>query len=88
VDAPTIAEVARRVDDVVTRFDRVITAFETQYVRFDVFVGYKEQASQANTAQDDRIRKLEDRQEWLVRTVGAIVLAAILGVVYTLGGGA
>jgi hypothetical protein len=85
MSTPTIHEVARRVDDIVTRFDRVLMQFETQYVRFDVFVGYKEQQIAGNAAQDDRIRKLEDRQEWLVRTVGAIVLAAVLGLVYSLG---
>lgn len=85
MDGPTLAEVARRVDDVVSRFDRVITAFETQYVRFDVFVGFKEQQGHVREVLEERLARLESRQEWLVRTIGAVVIAAVLGLVFAAG---
>jgi hypothetical protein len=82
---PTLAEVARRVDDLVERMEKAIDRLETQYVRFDVFVGFKEGMVDGRAEVDRRIEQLESRQEWLVRTIGGLVLAALLGAVFAAG---
>ena len=74
-------EVTRRLDEVTTRLEALGTRMESTYVRFDLFEASKQLSETERVQMSSRIEKLEARSEWLVRTVGAIVVAAVLGLV-------
>lgn len=74
-------EVSRRLDDVTSRLESLAARMETTYVRFDLFEAAKQLQEAERTQMSDRVDKLESRSEWIIRTVGGIVIAAILGLV-------
>jgi hypothetical protein len=51
---------------------------ESTYVRFDLFEAAKQLSEAEHTQIEERVEKLESRSEWVIRTVGALVLAIIL----------
>lgn len=76
---PTLTEIMRRLDELSLEVRSIPLRFEETFVRREVY-----RSEQAHVR--DRIEKLESRGEWVVRTVGALVIAAVLGVSMWLGG--
>ena len=74
-------EVTRRLDDVTSRLEALATRMESTYVRFDLFEASKQLQETERLQMSQRIEKLESRSEWLIRTVGAIIISAVLGLV-------
>lgn len=91
---PTIFEVVRRVDDLAARLER---REEASADRFDLIANKIDAAvlrieersvsKEAHAALVERVRKIEDRSEWLVRIVGALVIGAVLALVFATGSG-
>jgi hypothetical protein len=74
-------EISRRLDEVVTRLESLSGHLEKTYVRLDLFQATRQLSDTERQQMDVRLSKLESRQEWLVRTVGGIIIAAVLGAV-------
>jgi hypothetical protein len=66
---------------VTTRLEALALRMESTYVRFDLFEAAKQLSEAEHNQIEERVEKLEGRQEWLVRTVGAIVISAVLSVI-------
>lgn len=49
------------------------------YVRKDVYDSDSDRISQAMTHITDRLEKMESRSEWVIRTVGALFIATVVG---------
>lgn len=79
----SVGELGRRMLDITSRLEGLATRMETTYVRFDLFEASKQLSETERSQLDQRIQKLESRGEWLVRTVGVIIIAALLGLVVT-----
>lgn len=84
-DGLSIGEVGRRLSEVTARLENLASRMETNYVRFDLFEAAKQLAETERSQLDLRISKLEGRSEWLVRTVGGIIVAALLGLILAAG---
>jgi hypothetical protein len=74
-------EMVRRLEEVTTQLNALATRVESTYVRFDLFEASKQLQETERQGLLARIQKLEDRSEWLVRTVGGLVISAIVGIV-------
>lgn len=74
----SLGEVSRRLDEVTNRLEQLANQIENRYVRFDLFEASKQLSETERDQLDKRIEKLESRSEWLVRSVGGIVIAAVL----------
>lgn len=61
---------------------------ESTYVRFDLFEASKELSETERKQLEARVVALESRSEWVIRTIGAIIIAAVIGVVLTTSKGA
>lgn len=72
-------------DDVATRLETIVVRFETQYLRTDVFEAYKQGLHSEMDALEGRLKKAEDRQDWMVKTVGAVVVSGVVGMVFEVG---
>jgi hypothetical protein len=78
---PTLFEIVRRLDDITQQVAVLNARVEQGYVRHDIFEATK-QLSEAERGQlDVRLSKLESRSEWLIRTVGGIIIAGLLALV-------
>ena len=77
----SLREVSRRMDEVTGRMEALGTRMETTYVRFDLFEASKQLNETERMQLSNRLDKMESRSEWIVRTVGGLVIAAVLGVV-------
>lgn len=91
---PTIFEVVRRVDELASKLDEQASGtaarFERVAERLDAAVlrlEGKYVSREVHDALVDRVRKIEDRSEWLVRIVGALVIGAIFAIVVATGNG-
>jgi hypothetical protein len=51
---------------------------ESTYVRFDLFEAAKQLSEAEHSQIEERVEKLESRSEWIIRTVGAVVIALVL----------
>lgn len=69
---PTPSELMRRMDDLVGRLEALTNKVEESYVRHEVFKGVVE-----------RLSKMEDRFEWVVRLMLGMVIASIVAMVLT-----
>jgi hypothetical protein len=49
------------------------------YLRKDVYDSDSDRVSQAMEHITDRLEKMESRSEWVVRTVGGLMIATIVG---------
>lgn len=67
---PTLGEVMRRIDDLVQRLETLTNKVEESYVRYEVF-----------NAAIERLAKVEDRSEWVVRLMLGLIISAIVGTV-------
>jgi hypothetical protein len=75
----------RRLDETNKKLDAVVVKLEESYVRQDVYQA--DFIASRNLLQTlvERIKKMEDRFEWLVRAVAGILIAAVLTVLFTSG---
>lgn len=89
-DGPSLSEIGRILEalrgDTETRLDRIEGKFDKldhTYVRRDLY----DAEMRANTAQvegyRERLAKLEDANQWLVRLVGGTIITAVLGGLFT-----
>ena len=69
----------RRLDDLTTEVKQINTNIGETYVRRDVYSSDSARFQQAMETITDRVAKMESRSEWVVRTVGALIIAAIVG---------
>ena len=76
---PSRAELGRRADEILKRFEHLTNRLETTYVRYDLFEAAKQLAAADRDALSARLAKLESRSEWIVRTIGAILIGAVIG---------
>ena len=69
----------RRLDDLTMEVKQMNLNVSQTYLRKDVYDSDSERFSQAMEHITDRIEKMESRSEWVVRTVGALMIATIVG---------
>jgi hypothetical protein len=51
---------------------------ESTYVRFDLFEAAKQLSEAEHQQIEDRVEKLESRSEWVIRTVGAVIIFLVI----------
>jgi hypothetical protein len=76
---PTLGEIMRRLDDLTSEVKQINTNIGETYVRRDVYSSDSARIQQAMETITDRVEKMESRSEWVVRTVGALIITAIVG---------
>jgi hypothetical protein len=76
---PTLGEVMRRLDDLTIEVKQMNLNISQTYLRKDVYESDTERISQAMEHITDRLEKMESRSEWVVRTVGALMIATVVG---------
>lgn len=81
---PSLHDVTRRLDEIAERLEKLAARIESGYVRIDLFEATKQLSETERGQLDVRLSKLESRSEWIVRTVGGIIIAAVLGLVIAL----
>jgi len=76
---PSLGEIMRRLDDLTMEVKQMNLNVSQTYLRKDVYDSDSERFAQAMEHITDRIEKMENRSEWVVRTVGALMIATIVG---------
>ena len=76
---PTLGEVMRRLDDLTMEVKQMNLNVSQTYLRKDVYDSDSERFAQAMEHITDRLEKMESRSEWVVRTVGGLMIATIVG---------
>ena len=69
----------RRLDDLTMEVKQLNLNVGQTYLRKDVYESDSERFSQAMVRITDRLEKMESRSEWVVRTVGGLMIATIVG---------
>jgi hypothetical protein len=75
----TLGEIMRRLDDLTSEVKQINTNIGETYVRRDVYSSDSARFQQAMETITDRVEKMESRSEWVIRTVGALLIATIVG---------
>jgi tetrahydromethanopterin S-methyltransferase subunit G len=76
---PTLGEVMRRLDELTVEVKQMNLNISQTYLRKDVYESDSERITQAMEHITDRLEKMESRSEWVVRTVGALFIATVVG---------
>ena len=76
---PTLGEVMRRLDDLTIEVKQMNLNISQTYVRKDVYDADSDRITQAMEHITDRLGKMESRSEWVIRTVGAMFIATVVG---------
>ena len=76
---PTLGEVMRRLDELTIEVKQMNINISQTYLRKDVYESDTERITQAMDHITDRISKMESRSEWVIRTVGALFIATVVG---------
>jgi len=76
---PSLGEIMRRLDDLTMEVKQMNLNVSQTYLRKDVYESDTERISQAMEHITDRLAKMESRSEWVVRTVGGLMIATIVG---------
>lgn len=81
-DGVTLGEVARNLDALAKRVDRGFERVDEQFsglamVHTDVYLADRRADSDRHATTIERIERIEGGQQWLVRTVVALVLASV-----------
>jgi tetrahydromethanopterin S-methyltransferase subunit G len=76
---PSLGEIMRRLDDLTMEVKQMNLNVSQTYLRKDVYQSDSERFSQAMVHITDRLEKMESRSEWVVRTVGGLMIATIVG---------
>jgi len=69
----------RRLDDLTMEVKQMNLNVGQTYLRKDVYDSDSERISQAMEHITDRLEKMESRSEWVIRTVGALFISAVVG---------
>lgn len=69
----------RRLDELTIEVKQMNLNISQTYLRKDVYESDTERISQAMDHITDRLEKMESRSEWVVRTVGALFIATVVG---------
>ncbi len=69
----------RRLDDLTMEVKQMNLNVSQTYLRKDVYDSDSERFAQAMEHITDRLEKMESRSEWVVRTVGGLMIATIVG---------
>lgn len=78
---PTLGEIMRRLDELSLEVKSIPLRFEESFIRRDVYRADLERVQDSLKNLNERIKQQESRYEWVVRTVGAIVIAGLLSLV-------
>ena len=82
----TAGELGRRFDEIANRLEGLLVRLDATYVRQDLWRSEKDSIEgrwkQEVDALKDRTTAIESRQEWVIRTVGAVVIMAVLGTIF------
>lgn len=70
LNEPTLGEIARRLDELAQDVKDIPIRISQEFVRADL---HRAETNHLN----DRVKKLESRHEWIVRTVGGLIFAVI-----------
>lgn len=76
---PTLGEIMRRLEDLSLEVKQLNINIGETYVRRDVYSSDTARVLQAMETITDRLEKMESRSEWVVRTVGALIIATVIG---------
>ena len=76
---PSLGEIMRRLDDLTMEVKQMNLNVSQTYLRKDVYDSDSERFAQAMEHITDRLEKMESRSEWVVRTVGALMISTIVG---------
>ena len=76
---PTLGELMRKLDDLTIEVKQMNLNISQTYLRKDVYDSDSERVTQAMEHITDRLEKMESRSEWVVRTVGALFIATVVG---------
>ena len=76
---PTLGEVMRRLDELTIEVKQMNINISQTYLRKDGYESDTERITQAMDHITDRIGKMESRSEWVIRTVGALFIATVVG---------
>jgi tetrahydromethanopterin S-methyltransferase subunit G len=76
---PSLGEIMRRLDDLTMEVKQMNLNVSQTYLRKDVYDSDSERFAQAMEHITDRLEKMESRSEWVVRTVGGLMIATIVG---------
>lgn len=79
-EEPTLGEILRRLEELSIEVKSIPLRIDETYLRRDVYSSDLTRTEQAMDHILHRIEQMESRSEWVVRTVGALVIAAIVGV--------
>lgn len=69
----------RKLDDLTIEVKQMNLNISQTYLRKDVYDSDSERVTQAMEHITDRLEKMESRSEWVVRTVGALFIATVVG---------
>jgi len=69
---PTLTEIMRRLDELSQDVKDIPIRVQEEFVRRETYTAERRHL-------DDRVSRLESRSEWIVRTVGALVIGLIVG---------
>lgn len=69
----------RRLDELTIEVKQMNLNISQTYLRKDVYESDTERISQAMEHITDRLQKMESRSEWVVRTVGGLFIATVVG---------
>jgi hypothetical protein len=75
---PSLTEIMRRLDQLSVDVKEIPLRVQEEFVRREVYLSERGHI-------EDRVNRLESRSEWIVRTVGALVIGAIFGAALILG---
>lgn len=81
-EEPSLGELMRRLDEISLEVKSIPLRFEETFIRRDVYRSDLERVQDNLKSLTDRIHKEESRSEWIVRTVGALVIASILALAF------
>ena len=76
---PTLGEIMRRLEDLSLEVKQLNINIGETYVRRDVYSSDTARVLQAMEGITARLEKMESRSEWVVRTVGALIIATVIG---------
>jgi hypothetical protein len=79
-DEPTLGEILRRLEELSFEVKSIPLRIDENYLRRDVYQADLSRVEQAMDHIIHRIEQMESRSEWVVRTVGALVITAIVGI--------
>lgn len=76
---PTLGELMRGLNDLTMEVKQMNINISQTYVRQDVYNSDTARITQAMEQIVFRVEKMESRSEWVIRTVGALIIATVVG---------